>query len=91
MSDLTPSTSGDLRSIETSIQRIAEKLSLVVEAAEKLAADRAQLEEKIGNAQKRVQRILNNLPEQSDGRQLNLLGEAVPPHNSEDGNEPTTH
>jgi septal ring factor EnvC (AmiA/AmiB activator) len=91
MSDLTPSTSGELSGLEISIQRVTEKLSLVVEAVQKLTADRTQLEEKIGDAHKRVQRILSRLPEQSDGRQLNLLSEAVPPNNPEDDNEPTTH
>lgn len=91
MSDLTPSTSGDLSILEASVKRIAEKLSLVVEAVQKLTADHTQLEEKIGDAHKRVQRILSRLPEQSDGRQLNLLSEVVPPNNPEDDNEPTTH
>jgi len=31
------------------------------------------------------------LPEQSDGRQLNLLSEPATPTNPEDDNEPTTH
>ena len=52
---------------------------------------RAQLEGKIEDAQKRVQRILSRLPEQNDGRQLNLLAEANPPTNPEDDSEPTTH
>ena len=91
MSDQFPSSSGDLGSIEASIQRLTEKLVLVTAAVQKLAADRVQLEEKIEDAQKRIQHILSRLPEQSDGRQLNLLGKTTPPINSEDDNEPTTH
>jgi hypothetical protein len=56
-----------------------------------LTQNREQLEGKIEDAQKRVKRILNRLPEQSDGRQLNLLGETIPTSNSEDDSEPTTH
>ncbi|MBU3545800.1 hypothetical protein [Polynucleobacter sp. MWH-Jannik1A5] len=91
MSDLTPLPSGDLSVLETSVQRVTDKLSTVVEAVKKLTAERTQLENKIEDAQKRIQHILSRLPEQSDGRQLNLLGEAVPPNNPEDDNEPTTH
>ena len=91
MSDLTPLPSGDLSVLEISVQRLADKLSIVAEAVKKLTAERTQLENKIEDAQKRIQHILSRLPEQSDGRQLNLLGEAVPPNNPEDDNEPTTH
>ena len=52
---------------------------------------RVLLRVQIEDAQKRVQRILSRLPEQGDSRQLNLLGEAIPPTNSEDDSEPTTH
>jgi len=90
MSDQFPSSSGDLGSIEASIQRLTEKLVLVTAAVQKLAADRVQLEEKIEDAQKRIQHILSRLPEQTDGRQMNLLGESSAPE-PEDGNEPTTH
>ena len=61
------------------------------DAVKNLTQNRAQLEGKIDEAHKRVQRILSRLPEQNDGRQLNLLGEAIPPTNSEDDSEPTTH
>jgi predicted nucleic acid-binding Zn-ribbon protein len=91
MSDLTPSPSGDLSVLEISVRRLTDKLSTVAEAVKKLTAERTQLENKIEDAQKRIQHILSRLPEQSDGRQLNLLGEAVPPNNPEDDNEPTTH
>ena len=91
MSDLTPLPSGDLSVLEISVQRLADKLSIVAEAVKKLTAERTQLENKIEDAQKRIQHILSRLPEQNDGRQLNLLGEAVPPNNPEDDNEPTTH
>ena len=91
MSDLTPLPSGDLSVLEISVQRVTDKLSIVAEAVKKLTAERTQLENKIEDAQKRSQHILSRLPEQSDGRQLNLLGEAVPPNNPEDDNEPTTH
>jgi len=90
MSDQYPFSSGDLGSLEASIQRLTEKIAQVVAAVQKLAADRVQLEEKIEDAQKRIQHILSRLPEQTDGRQMNLLGESSTPE-PEDGNEPTTH
>jgi predicted nucleic acid-binding Zn-ribbon protein len=91
MSDLNPLPPSDLSALEISIQRVADKLSLIAEAVKKMTADRIQLENKIDDAQKRVQRILSRLPDQSDGRQLNLLGEVATPNNPEDDNEPTTH
>lgn len=95
MSELNPlpqsDNPGDLGSISTSIARITEKIALIGDAVKNLNQNRAQLEGKIDDAHKRVQRILSRLPEQGDGRQLNLLGEAIPPTNSEDDSEPTTH
>ena len=95
MSELNPlpqsDNPGDLGSISTSIARITEKIALISDAVKNLNQNRAQLEGKIDDAHKRVQRILSRLPEQGDGRQLNLLGEAIPPTNSEDDSEPTTH
>ncbi len=78
-------------SLELSIQRLSEKIRLISDAIKSLHQDRAQLESKIEDAQKRIQHILSRLPEQSDGRQMNLLGEPVAPNNPEDDNEPTTH
>ena len=66
-------------------------MATIEEKILKLRDKRAKLEGKIDDAHKRVQRILSRLPEQGDGRQLNLLGEAIPPTNSEDDSEPTTH
>ena len=77
--------------LSAAIARVAEKIALATESVKKLNLDRTQLENKIEDAQKRIQHILSRLPEQSDGRQLNLLGEAVAPTNPEDDNEPTTH
>ena len=74
-----------------SIVRVAGKIQAITEAVQKLNQNRVQLENKIEDAQKRIQHILSRLPEQSDGRQLNLLGEVVPTNNPEDDNEPTTH
>lgn len=95
MSELSPippsKDASDLNSLSVSIARISEKISLIEDAVRNLNQNRAQLEGRIDDAQKRVQRILSRLPDQSDGRQLNLLGEAVPPNNPEDDNEPTTH
>ena len=95
MSELNPlpqsEDAGDLKSLITAVARLSEKIAIITDAAQKLTQNRAQLEGKIDEAQKRVQRILSRLPEQSDGRQLNLLGEVVPPNNLEDDNEPTTH
>lgn len=95
MSELSPippsKDASDLNSLSISIARISEKISLIEDAARNLNQNRAQLEGKIDDAQKRVQRILSRLPDQSDGRQLNLLGEVATPNNPEDDNEPTTH
>jgi hypothetical protein len=74
-----------------SLQRLAGKIQLISDAVKALHQDRVQLENKIEDAQKRVQHILSRLPEQSDGRQLNLLSEPATPTNPEDDNEPTTH
>jgi len=95
MSELSPippsKDASDLNSLSISIARISEKISLIEEAVRNLNQNRVQLENKIDDAQKRVQRILSRLPDQSDGRQLNLLGEVATPNNPEDDNEPTTH
>lgn len=95
MSELNPLSqteyATDLGSLSASVARIAEKVGLISEAVKNLNQNRAQLEGKIDDAHKRVQRILSRLPDQGDGRQLNLLGEAIPPTNSEDDSEPTTH
>ena len=95
MSELSPITpsdaSSDLSSLYSSIARLTEKIALINEAVKNLHQNRALLEGKIEDAQKRVQRILSRLPDQSDGRQLNLLGEVATPNNPEDDNEPTTH
>ena len=81
----------NLGALSASIQRLSEKISLIQEAVRNLNQSHVLLEGKIEDAQKRVQRILSRLPEQSDGRQLNLLGETIPPTNAEDDGEPTTH
>ena len=81
----------NLSALSASIQRLSEKISLIQEAVRNLNQSHVLLEGKIEDAQKRVQRILSRLPEQSDGRQLNLLGEVIPPTNPEDDSEPTTH
>ena len=93
MNEYNPLSSGDvdLDGLRASIQRLSEKIVLVSDAVIKLSQNRIQLEGKIEGAQKRIQHILSRLPEQSDGRQLNLLGEAIPPTNAEDDSEPTTH
>jgi hypothetical protein len=93
MNEYNPLTSGDvdLDGLRASIQRLSEKIVLVSDAVINLSQNRIQLEGKIEGAQKRIQHILSRLPEQSDGRQLNLLGETIPPTNVEDDSEPTTH
>jgi chromosome segregation ATPase len=95
MSELNPlpqsNSAADIGSLSASVARITEKITLISEAVKNLSQNRAQLEGKIDDAHKRVQRILSRLPDQGDGRQLNLLGEAIPPTNSEDDSEPTTH
>ena len=95
MNEPTPLSTGelapDMDALCASINRIAEKIQAISEAVQKLNLNNVQLEGKIDEAQKRVQRILSRLPDQSDGRQLNLLGEVATPNNPEDDNEPTTH
>jgi hypothetical protein len=86
-----PSDSAESDSIAISLQRVAGKIQLISDAVKALHQDRIQLETKIEDAQKRIQHILSRLPEQSDGRQLNLLSEPATPTNPEDDNEPTTH
>ena len=93
MSEQTPPSSSDLSvdELSTVIQRIADKVQLISEEVKNLNQNRLQLEGKIEDAQKRIQHILSRLPEQSDGRQLNLLGEVITTPTPEDDNEPTTH
>ena len=86
-----PSDSTESDSVAESLQRLSKKIQLISDAVKSLHQDRLQLETKIEDAQKRIQHILSRLPEQSDGRQLNLLGDPAPPTNPEDDNEPTTH
>ena len=83
--------SADLDAVNASVKRLSEKVQLITEAVKELHQNRTQLQGKIEDAQKRIQHILSRLPEQSDGRQLNLLGVAIPPTNAEDDSEPTTH
>ena len=77
--------------IASGLQRLSTKIQMISDAIKKLHQDRSQLESKIEDAQKRIQHILSRLPEQSDGRQMNLLGETTSPANPEDDNESTTH
>ena len=95
MNETSPPSTGDLAldmdALCASINRVAGKIQAISEAVKNLNQNKVQLEGKIDDAHKRVQRILSRLPEQSDGRQLNLLGEVVPPNTPEDANEPTTH
>lgn len=84
-------TGNDTDSLCASIRRVTEKVQSISDAVKQLTQNRVQLEGKIEDAQKRVQRILSRLPEKNDGRQLNLLGETIPPTNPEDDSEPTTH
>jgi peptidoglycan hydrolase CwlO-like protein len=95
MNELTPLTpsdnDADLDAVNSSVQRLVQKVQQITEAVKNLHQNRTQLEGKIEDAQKRIQHILSRLPEQSDGRQMNLLSEAIPPNNPEDDSEPTTH
>jgi len=95
MSEQIPFSPGqadtEIESISASVKRLSDKVQAISEAVKNLTQNRAQLEGKIEGAQKRIQHILSRLPEQSDGRQLNLLGETIPPNNVEDDSEPTTH
>lgn len=94
MNEHTPHNPNDFsqaETIATAISRLSAKIQVIADAVKALHQDRTQLEAKIEDAQKRIQHILSRLPEQSDGRQMNLLGEAVAPNNPEDDNEPTTH
>ena len=95
MNETPPLSTGevalDMDALCASIGRVAGKIQIISDAVKNLNLNKVQLEGKIDDAHKRVQRILSRLPEQSDGRQLNLLGEAIPPTTPEDDNEPTTH
>ena len=95
MNEYQPLSSGNpafnMDALCISINRLDGKIQAIAEAVQNLNQNRVQLENKIEDAQKRIQHILSRLPEQSDGRQLNLLGEVVPTNNLEDDNEPTTH
>ncbi len=61
---------------------------MVNASVEALRNDRVALESKIEDAQKRIEHILKRLPEQSDSRQMNLLGDNVIIDKDHD---PTTH
>jgi len=87
----TGNQASDMDALCASINRLAGKIQAITEIVQNLNQNRVQLENKIEDAQKRIQHILSRLPEQSDGRQLNLLGEVAPPNTPEDDNEPTTH
>lgn len=84
-------TANDLDAITASVKRLSEKILAITDIVNSLVQDRSSLEAKIEDAQSRIQHILSRLPEQTDGRQMNLLGEGAPPSNPEDDNEPTTH
>ncbi|SNX29256.1 hypothetical protein SAMN06295945_1624 [Polynucleobacter meluiroseus] len=90
-STFTDPSSPTREDISAAIKRVAAKILLITEAVKGLHHDRNQLEIKIEDAQKRIQHILSRLPEQSDSRQLNLLGAAAATPTPEDDNEPTTH
>lgn len=94
MNEQNPHSLDEPEAIDTiaaALQRLSTKIQMVSDAVKALHQDRSQLENKIEDAQKRIQHILSRLPEQSDGRQMNLLGETASPTNPEDDNEPTTH
>jgi len=95
MNEQTPlspdQTDSEIVPISASVKRLTDKVQAIADAVKSLTQNRVQLEGKIEGAQKRIQHILSRLPEQSDGRQLNLLGETIPPTNAEDDGEPTTH
>ncbi len=75
-------------SIEQTLRRLSEKLKMVNASIEALRNDRVALESKIEDAQKRIEHILKRLPEQSDSRQMNLLGDNAIIDKDHD---PTTH
>ena len=75
-------------SIEQTLRRLSEKLKMVNTSVEALRQDRVTLESKIEDAQKRIEHILKRLPEQSDSRQMNLLGDNTMIDKDHD---PTTH
>jgi phage shock protein A len=75
-------------SIEQTLRRLSEKLKMVNASVEALRQDRVTLESKIEDAQKHIEHILKRLPEQSDSRQMNLLGDNTMIDKDHD---PTTH
>jgi F0F1-type ATP synthase membrane subunit b/b' len=92
MSDSSTSNASTFASLHTAIARVKDKLAAASKAVEEARQDRNRLEAKIEDAQSRIQHILSRLPEQSDTRQLNLLGSAESsPTIPGDDHEPTTH
>lgn len=59
--------------LEESLSRIETKLQALLEAVEHNQKERQDLENKIEDAQARIQQILNKLPPQGDVRQMDLL------------------
>lgn len=62
--------------VEDGIQRISNKLTLLQEQLRVIQANRSTMENKIADAQTRIQKILNRLPNQEDTRQLKLIDDA---------------
>lgn len=92
MNDAFDPQAPSLESLRQRVEWLKERISTAAKAVEDLHQDRIRLEAKIEDAQSRIQHILSRLPEQSDVRQLNLLGAADPaPTNPDDDHEPTTH
>jgi predicted nucleic acid-binding Zn-ribbon protein len=92
MSDSFNTPEPSLSNLHLALTRLKDKLILATKAMEEVRQDRVRLENKIVDAQNRIQHILSRLPEQSDTRQLNLLTTEEPnPTISGDDHEPTTH
>ena len=86
---LSGSPASDVDALCASIDRVTRKIQMISEAVQKLTQNRAQLEGKIEDAQKRIEHILKRLPEQNDSRQLNLLGDSAPTIDKD--HDSTTH
>lgn len=60
-------------SLEEGMARVAAKLVRLQDEISAIQAERIEMENKIADAQSRIQKILNRLPKPEDTRQMNLL------------------
>lgn len=66
---VTPS----LTQLSARLDTLAKKLEMLQVSIDSIAQEKSFMENKISDAQNRIQKILNKLPQTPDTRQLNLL------------------